>query len=67
MPTDPSAHLAVIADHLDRYHEEVGNLVPGFTTSQHDDIAAALVEAERSLRTSARLIRRAAKMVTSVR
>jgi len=67
MPTDPSAHLAVIADHLDRYHEEVGHLVPGFTASQHDDIAAALVEAERSLRSAARLVRRAAKMATAIR
>ena len=62
MPSNPSAHLSVMADHVDRYQQEVGDLVPGYLARQHDDIAGALVEAERALRTAARLLRRAAKL-----
>ncbi len=62
MPTDPSAHLQVIADHVDRYQHEVGDMVPGYHVAQRDDVAGALVEAERALRTAARLVRRAAKL-----
>jgi len=36
--------------------------VPGYQVTQHDDVAGALVEAERALRTAARLLRRAAKL-----
>lgn len=66
MPTDPTAHLQVMADHVERYHEEVGGLVPGFHAAQQDDVATALVEAERALRTASRLLRRAAKLTSAV-
>ncbi len=62
MLPDPTAHLQVIADHVDRYQEEVGSLVPNFHAAQQDDVATALVEAERALRTASRLVRRAAKL-----
>ena len=65
MPTDPTAHLTVIADHVERYFHEVGDLVPGYQAAQRDDVAVALVEAERVLRTASRLLRRAAKVTSS--
>ena len=61
MSASHSVALSVMADHVDRYQQEVGDLVPGYQHSQHDDVAGALVEAERALRTAARLLRRAAK------
>ncbi|MFM2183822.1 MAG: hypothetical protein RJB61_2116 [Actinomycetota bacterium] len=56
-----SATLQVMADHVDRYHEQIGVLLPSFQGDEHGDAAIALVEAERALRTAARLLRRAAK------
>ena len=56
-----SATLQVMADHVDRYHEQIGDLLPAFQGDEHGDAAIALVEAERALRTAARLLRRAAK------
>lgn len=61
MPDNPSATLSVIADHVDRYHEQVGDLVPHYQRSDEGDMVNALVEAERALRHAARLVRRAAK------
>jgi len=65
MPSNPAAHLSVMADHVDRYQQEVGDLVPGYQATQHDDVAGALVEAERALRTAARLLRRAGKLANA--
>jgi hypothetical protein len=66
MPSTPgssaSASLSVMADHLDRYFEQVGVLLPGFQRADDGDIVSALVEAERALRNAARLVRRAAKL-----
>lgn len=74
MATNHSASLSVIADHLDRYHEQIGDLVPGFhpgsagqlaaakSSDPTADVVIALVEAERALRTAARLVRRAARL-----
>jgi hypothetical protein len=50
----------VIADHVDRYQHEVGELVPDYQL--HDDVVTALVEAERALRNAARCLRRSAKL-----
>jgi len=55
-----------MADHVDRYQQEVGDFVPGYQVTQHDDVVGALVEAERALRTAARLLRRAAKLAATV-
>ncbi len=62
MPVNASAALSVKADHVDRYQQEVGELVPGYQLHQRDDVVTALVEAERALRTAARCLRRAAKL-----
>jgi hypothetical protein len=66
MPANSSVALSVMADHVDRYQQEVGDFVPGYQVTQHDDVAGALVEAERALRTAARLLRRAAKLAAAV-
>ena len=65
MSANPSVSLSVMADHVDRYQQEVGDFVPGYQLSQHDDVVGALVEAERALRTAARLLRRAAKLAAA--
>ena len=51
-----------MADHLDRYHEQIGDYLPGYLAADAGDVVSALVEAERALRTAARLARRAAKL-----
>ena len=65
MPGNPSVALSVMADHVDRYQQEVGDYLPGYQHSQHDDVVGALVEAERALRNAARLLRRAAKLAAA--
>ena len=65
MPANPSVSLSVMADHVDRYQQEVGDFVPGYQVTEHDDVAGALVEAERALRTAGRLLRRAAKLASA--
>ncbi len=65
MPANTSVTLAVMADHVDRYMQEVSDHVPAYQLSQHDDVAGALVEAERALRTAGRLLRRAAKLAAA--
>ncbi len=65
--TDATSHasaasLAVMADHVERYQQEVAELLPGYQLRQRDDIVTSLVEAERSLRTAARNLRRSAKL-----
>ena len=57
-----TAVLSVMADHVDRYQQEVGELLPGYQSHERDDVVTALVEAERALRTAARGLRRAAKL-----
>ena len=65
MPTDPTAKLQVIADHVARYHDEVADMIPAQHAAERDDVATALVEAERALRTAARLLRRAANLTAA--
>jgi hypothetical protein len=36
MPTDPTAHLMVIADHVERYFHEVGDPVPSYRPPSDD-------------------------------
>jgi hypothetical protein len=61
MAQNPSAVLAVIADHLDRYHEQVGDLLPHYQQTDQAEMVNALTEAERSLRVAARTLRQAVK------
>jgi hypothetical protein len=65
MSTNPSAALAVIADHLERYHEQIGGYLPAYQTADRADMVSALTEAERALRHAARLVRRAGKVAGS--
>jgi hypothetical protein len=51
-----------MADHLERYEEQVSTYLPAYLDDDHGDIASALVESERALRNAARLLRRAAKV-----
>ena len=63
-PVNAAATLSVMADHVDRYQQEVGELVPDFQLHQRDDVVTALVEAERALRNASRCLRRGAKLAT---
>lgn len=65
MASNPSAALSVVADHVERYHEQVGDLVPHYQHTDQADMINALVEAERSLRHAARLVRKAAKIAAT--
>ena len=67
MASNPSATLSVISDHVDRYHEQVGDLVPHYQHTDQADMINALVEAERALRHAARLVRKAAKLAAATR
>ena len=62
MSSSSHAVLSVIAEHIDRYRQEVADLAPGHQTAEQDDVSGALYEAERALRTASRLLRRAAKL-----
>lgn len=61
-PVNSAASMSVMADHVDRYQQEVGEFVPDFQLHQRDDIVTALVEAERALRNASRCLRRAVKL-----
>ena len=61
MSSNPSAALAVIADHVERYHEQIADLVPQYQSDDQGDMINALVESERALRNAARLLRKAVK------
>jgi len=65
MPSNPSATLQVIADHVERYHEQIGDLVPHYQSTDQADMINALVEAERALRHAARSVRKAAKIAST--
>ena len=57
-----AATLFVIAEHVDRYREEVADLAPNHRVEDAADVISALDEAERALRSAGRLLRRAAKL-----
>jgi hypothetical protein len=67
MSFDAAASLAVMADHLDRYYEQVADFLPGYQADERADVTSALVEVERALRTASRLARRAAKLAATPR
>lgn len=62
MAENPTAMLAVIADHLERYHEQLGDMLPHYVQADQADMVNAVVEAERALRVAARLVRNAGKV-----
>ena len=56
-----------MADHVERYQQEVADRVPGYQQHQRADVVTSLVEAERALRTAARCLRRSAKLADTER
>lgn len=67
MPVNSTAALSVMADHVDRYQQEVADMLPDYQLNEREDVATSLVEAERALRTAARLLRRSAKLAATSR
>ncbi|MEN9505022.1 MAG: hypothetical protein RI958_948 [Actinomycetota bacterium] len=63
MTSSAHAELSAIADQLERYRERVVALVPGLRGGNHDDVIAALFEAERSLRSAGRAVDRAERLL----
>jgi hypothetical protein len=61
MPSPLNAHLSVIAEHVDRYGSELADLAVDQRPAD-EDVAAALYEAERALRSASRSLRRAIKL-----
>ena len=62
MAENPTATLAVMADHLERYHEQLGDMLPHYLQTDQAEMVNAVVEAERALRVAARLVRTAGKV-----
>ena len=58
-----AAELAVMAEGTARYQERVAELRSGNLGEQHDDLVAAIHEAERALRTAQRALMRASSKV----
>jgi hypothetical protein len=56
MSSSVDSRLAVIADHVDRYREEVGDIAHEPELTASEDLVRALYEAERALRTAARAL-----------
>ncbi|MCE2763055.1 MAG: hypothetical protein LW627_00875 [Ilumatobacteraceae bacterium] len=54
-----AAELAVMAEGTARYQERVAELRSGNLGEQHDDLVAAIHEAERALRSAQRALMRA--------
>jgi hypothetical protein len=63
MSQQTAAELIVAADHIERYRERVGGLVTTLVGHGQEDAIAAIVEAERSLRTAHRMLERAARLL----
>lgn len=59
MSTPSGAALSVISEHVDRYRHEIADMVANYRDGDHDDVIAALYEAERLLRSAARAVRTA--------
>lgn len=49
----------MIAEAIERYRDRVHGLVPSLGDGVHEDLVAAIIEAERSLLVAGRAIRRA--------
>ena len=56
------ATLAVVADHLARYVEQVADIAAAHDPERDADLVKAVYEAERAVRTAERAVRRAAKL-----
>lgn len=61
--TTIAAELAVMAEGTERYRQRVSDLGQGNLGGLHDDLLAAIHEADRALRTAQRALLRASRMV----
>ena len=60
---DPvAATLAVIAEHVERYRQQLADVTTVAIPANRDDLRAAVAEAEQGLRNAERLLRRAMKL-----
>ena len=61
---DPlAATLAVIAEHVERYRQQLAEAGPMSVPAGREDLRAAVGEAEQGLRNAARLLRRALTLI----
>lgn len=65
MTTSAAAELSVTGEHLSRYRDRVTAIARTLSGGDHDDIVAALFEAERALRTAERAVGRATKLLST--
>ena len=56
MPSSVDSRLAVIADHVDRYRDEVAAIACEPEQARLEDLVRALYEAERALRSASRAL-----------
>jgi len=61
------AELAAAAEAVERYRQRVADLATAQLGAEREDLLWAIFEAERSLRTSHRLLQRAAKVASQAR
>jgi hypothetical protein len=61
---DPvAATLAVIAEHVERYRQQLAEVGPLGIPAGREDLRAAVREAEQALRNAERLLRRALRLI----
>jgi hypothetical protein len=61
---DPlAATLTVIAEHVERYRQQLAEAGPLAVPAGREDVRAAVLEAEQGLRNAERLLRRALKVL----
>lgn len=65
MSASTAAELTITAEHVERYRERVAALARPLAGGSHDDAVAAMFEAERSLRSAARALERATKLLAA--
>ncbi|HSB85185.1 MAG TPA: hypothetical protein VLD86_02695 [Ilumatobacteraceae bacterium] len=58
-----AATLTVIAEHVDRYRQQLAEVAPLGIPAGREDLRAAVAEAEQGLRNAERLLRRALKLM----
>jgi hypothetical protein len=62
---DPvAATLSVIAEHVERYRQQLAEVGLSQVPAGRDDLRAAVAEAEQGLRNAERLLRRARKLTS---
>ena len=57
-----AATLTVIAEHVERYRQQLADAAPTGIAAGREDLRAAVAEAEQGLRNAERLLRRAVKL-----